>query len=521
MSRHSADATVSGSRGAFAGIAPAWWHLAALVVLAVLVRWIAWSNTVMMFNDGPDFLWQARMILDGRWLDSLHHQYHPLYSLAVAGLFQLVRDLETAGAWTSILSGGVLVAGVFGVARVLFPDRYAVALVTGLLAAIHTRAVRYGADIQSDGLMLAMVAMACWTGLRGVSSRGGLGWMTASGAFVGLAFLTRPEALILTVPLGLWALAGLRSEGQLALRVRSGLAFSVGLVFVLTPFVFAIHELTGGWGLSLHSQLRAFGLTPPGVELGFHPESPMASPHLGRHVSLVAGEGLSWGAAIASAVDHLVDGLRIDMVVFGSAGGWLLWRSGRRGLLGVLGSLLLLFFLGTVHSMHLGWFGSGRYYAILLLALFPVAALGWLRAWGMASGRAGMAVRGLLVVVLVFVVAKSVSPRRERLAARLQALEWVRERSEIDEAIVGESRRDGFYSQRPLILARFPWDEQQLLSLIRAHRGGYLLYELEDLEEHAPHWLEEEAPVREVVRFEQDGAKTVVLLRPVDGGPSS
>jgi 4-amino-4-deoxy-L-arabinose transferase-like glycosyltransferase len=517
MSRQRSETTMSGSTGGLAVPTPAWWHLPALIALALAVRWIAWSNATMMFNDGPDFLWQASMMLEGRWLESLQHQYHPLYAVTVAGLAWLAEDLANAAAWASLLSSGLLVAGVFGMSRVLFPDRYAVALMAGLLAAIHTRTVRYGADIQSDGLMMGMAALACWTGFAGISRRAGAGWLAASGVFVGLAYLSRPEALILALPLGLWALDGARRRGQLAPRVRSCLAFSLGLTLALVPFVWAIHELTGGWGLSMHSQLSAFGLTPTGVELGFHPESPMASPLLGPHPSLVPGPGLAWGAAIAAATDNLMDGLRIDMLLFSSAGAVLLWRTRQRELLLPPALLLLMFFLGTVHSKHLGWFASGRYFTIPVILLFPVAAVGWLWIWEMASGpRAGRAVRAILVLVLVFVIAKSVSPRREHHVARLEALEWIRDRSPSDASIVVERRRDGWYAQRSVVLAPVSWDEQELLSFVHAHRGSYLVYELEDVEEFAPHWLEEGGPVRELSRFERKDARTVVVMSPVD-----
>jgi 4-amino-4-deoxy-L-arabinose transferase-like glycosyltransferase len=488
MSRQGSDTAMSGSTGGLAGLAPAWWHLPALIALALAVRWIAWSNATMMFNDGPDFLWQASMMLEGRWLESLQHQYHPLYAVTVAGLAWLAEDLASAAAWASLLSSGLLIAGVFGMSRVLFPDRYAVALMGGLLAAIHTRTVRYGADIQSDGLMMGMAALACWTGFAGISRRGGVGWLAASGVFVGLAYLSRPEALILALPLGLWALDGARRRGQLAPRVRSCLAFSLGLTLALVPFVWAIHELTGGWGLSMHSQMSAFGLTPAGVELGFHPKSPMASPLLGPHPSLVPGPGLAWGAAIAAATDNLMDGLRIDMLLFSSAGAVLLWRT-----------------------------RQGRYFTIPVILLFPVAAVGWLWIWEMASGpRAGRAVRAILVLVLVFVIAKSVSPRREHHVARLEALEWIRDRSPSDASIVVERRRDGWYAQRSVVLAPVSWDEQELLSFVHAHRGSYLVYELEDVEEFVPHWLEEGGPVRELSRFERKDARTVVVMSPAD-----
>jgi 4-amino-4-deoxy-L-arabinose transferase-like glycosyltransferase len=516
MSRQRPDAIGSHPAAGLGSLTPAWWHLPALIALALVMRWVAWSNALMMFNDGPDFLWQAQMMLEGRWLESLHHQYHPLYAVTVAGLSWISDDLADAAAWASILSSCLLIAGVFGTARVLLPDRYAVALVAGLLAAIHTRTVRYGADVQSDALMMAMAALACWTGLLGWRRRR-LAWMLASGVFVGLAYLTRPEALILVAPLGLWVLDGLRRKGELARRVGSGLAFSLGLTVALLPFVLAIHEFTGGWGLSMHSQLRAFGLAPAGVELGFHPESPMASPLLGPHPSLVPGPGLAWGAAIAAAIDNLMDGLRIDMLIFSSVGAVWLWRSRRRELLLISGVLLLLFFLGTVQSKHAGWFASGRYFSIPVVLLFPVAAAGWLWIWERAaSPRAGRAVRALLVVALVLVVAKSVSPRRERHAARLEALEWIRDTGTSDEPIVVERRRDGWYAKRPVILAGLSGGERELLALARTHDGGYLLFELEDLEELAPHWLEAGGPVREVARFEREGAKTVVVLRRVE-----
>jgi hypothetical protein len=133
-----------------------------------------------------------------------------------------------------------------------------------------------------------------------------------------------------------------------------------------------------------------------------------------------------------------------------------------------------------------------------------------------STPRMGRAVRAILVLALVFVVVKSVSPRREHHATRLEALEWIRDHSPEDASIVVDRRRDGWYAQRSVILAPVSWDEQELLAFVHAHRGDYLVYELEDLEELRPHWLEQGGPVREISRFEREGAKAVVVLRPVD-----
>ena len=65
---------------------PPSWALPAILVVALGLRLLAWSQTTVMMSDGVDFLWQARNVLDGQLLDALAHPYHPLYGLAIAAV---------------------------------------------------------------------------------------------------------------------------------------------------------------------------------------------------------------------------------------------------------------------------------------------------------------------------------------------------------------------------------------------------------------------------------------------------
>ncbi|MEB2346804.1 MAG: glycosyltransferase family 39 protein [Deltaproteobacteria bacterium] len=249
--------------------------LVALVAGAAAWRWLAWTRTAVLFDDGPRFLAIARAIDAGWWSAALRDSFHPLYPASTAWAHRLLRAPETAAGWetaaalVSVLGGAAAVAFLYLFLR----DAFGRAVASGgaLLLAVHGRAVEYASDVQSDGLYLGLYAAGLWAGWR--AWRGGSpAWAALAGVASGLAYLTRPEGLGLALVL---AALGVGSIVRRRWTRRAGAAWLVALgtatAACMAPYVVALHALTGEWTLTHKKSVAAL----VGAERGVTPGAPV------------------------------------------------------------------------------------------------------------------------------------------------------------------------------------------------------------------------------------------------------
>ena len=92
-----------------------------VLVVAASVRAYAWSQTVVMFNDGPVFLAMAEAVSQGHWAEVLAHPFHPLYPILIA-LVERATSLgwENAAVAVSLVGGLLSVLGVWVFVREVF-----------------------------------------------------------------------------------------------------------------------------------------------------------------------------------------------------------------------------------------------------------------------------------------------------------------------------------------------------------------------------------------------------------------
>ena len=86
--------------------------LAALFLLALVVRVGVAVRTDAIFNDGPHFLRLSELFAGGSWTAALADHYHPLYPILTAAVSPLVASLEIAAIAVSILSGSAAVLAI-------------------------------------------------------------------------------------------------------------------------------------------------------------------------------------------------------------------------------------------------------------------------------------------------------------------------------------------------------------------------------------------------------------------------
>jgi len=172
--------------------------LAALVVGAALLRWVAWGRSGAIFDDGPIFLYLADALLEGDFASALRHPYHPGYPLAIAALGSLAgieveaapRALEGFALGLSIAGGAACVGLVYGLVRDAFDTH--LALIAAAIAALHPPSVFFSADVQSEGLYLSLFLAAAWAAWRALrDARHRMAFL--SGVLAALAYWVRPE----------------------------------------------------------------------------------------------------------------------------------------------------------------------------------------------------------------------------------------------------------------------------------------------------------------------------------------
>jgi 4-amino-4-deoxy-L-arabinose transferase-like glycosyltransferase len=214
-----------------------WLVALALVGLALRFAWVLggnWSPTRLV-GDAGYYHPLANLIADGHgFVDPEHPSrptglHPPLHPLMLAGASGLGLDTWTAHRLVTAATGAALVVLVGLLGRRVGGDR--VGLVAASLAAVYPIFLRVDGAVLSESLYGCLTA-ACLLAAYRLLDRPGPRPALLLGALVGLATLTRPEALLLLVLLALpvvWRGGGRR-------LLHAGLA-CVAVLCVLSPWL--------------------------------------------------------------------------------------------------------------------------------------------------------------------------------------------------------------------------------------------------------------------------------------------
>jgi hypothetical protein len=395
-----------------------WWATVAisgLFLLAVGLQWnsyqmIAVADGVAYVTGGINLVRTGSFV--GPW-GRLEDWFPPLYPLLI-GVFSLGGTLEPVGVGRVVAATASLAALLLTVW--MLPGSSDRPSCEGVLAAAVLAA---NAQFQSSATSLMSEGLACALTLAGLGLY--LRWpydprttlRMATGACVGLAYLVRPEAIIL---LPAWMLIDLWTLTWKVTLRNMLVAGAASLVFVI-PYVVYLHGLTGRWALTNKSQVTlafsraayyggsAFQVEPKTLELAYASfdvtsasELRRYSGNLARFPATLCGEilrcWLGGGVLIAAAW---------GAVVLARERGW-------RTLLGVLS-------LGTYLIVVAYYFVGARFMHGVLPSLAVLAGVGlaaWLRiarSWAQFPVRACLAALVLIWVLLGLAESASRWPR--------------------------------------------------------------------------------------------------------------
>ncbi len=205
-----------------------------------------------------------------------HPPGYPLIVLAVSKVVRAVAtpadDGELAAAMlrstqlASMLGALVLVVPSYFLGRRLFGPAQ------GFAAAALFQVLPVSARVTSDGLTeawyLVFVAFGLGSGVIAVQANGVRGFFTA-GLFGGLAYLVRPEGLLVSLTMGLFAVvSALDRRVGVPRALRRGLAVTLGTALIAGPYMAAIGGVTlKNAAAAMAGSVVAVPAPPPGPAL--------------------------------------------------------------------------------------------------------------------------------------------------------------------------------------------------------------------------------------------------------------
>ena len=252
-------------------------RIGALMVLAAgLLGWLA-SRTEVMYADGLRYVAGARAVEQGDWNASVVRAVdHPAYPVAIAGAHRLLgggespQDWQTAAQVASVVAGVLLIIPLYLVVLELHGPT--AAWLACVLTFLIPNTGHVLADVLSEGLFLLFWTWGCWFALRFLK-RGGTLWLAPMVVAAGLAYLTRPEGLLL--PAALAATLGLmllRPSIRLSWPawLRAAALIVVGPLLIMGPYI----ALKGGIGTK-PAVARLLGTAPKSTAMAIERERPL------------------------------------------------------------------------------------------------------------------------------------------------------------------------------------------------------------------------------------------------------
>lgn len=229
------------------------WALVAIVAVAALLRLAFAALPRIVRMDESAYQLIARSLLAGQGYSELlgtrDLQLPPVVVyLSVAGRLLGLSPQWATAAFAHVLFGSLLLLPLYGLARRATGSRRT-ALIATLLAAVHpalaVSPLYWGTMTEPPYLFFVLAGLyAAWR----LAADGGWRWAAALGAACGLAYLTRPEAM-LYLAVGLLFVLLYRWRPRRSDWAQMGLAV---LLFLLTisPYIIYLHRVTGRWMFS-------------------------------------------------------------------------------------------------------------------------------------------------------------------------------------------------------------------------------------------------------------------------------
>lgn len=473
-----------------------------LVALGVLTRLLCATDSPLVNGDAYHYLSVAALFGAGEWGEALRYTLHPLYPLLVALVELPGIEARAAGTIVSLAATAAAVAALHGLVLEGW-DRPA-ARAAAFLYAVHPVLASMEGKVMTEAAYHAFAfgaVLFLWRALRTGSWRPGL----LAGACLGLAYLTRAEALLLAL-----LLAGVGGMG-LCLRPyrRSwpaiGLAV-VAAVAVAAPYLVWLRVEHGSWTVSPRPSVQqAAGEDTPAQMMGSRSDRERVERYGRAGAAVVAVTGKA--AKVYYAVPAVLALLTLVFFRRGSSGGM-------TGLfLGALaaGNLAALVVFNYRSQTPM----SERYVSTAAALLLPWAAWGLARTGAWIGARRPALAAAFALVVTVSLLARSFTPADAERRHGREAADWLRENGGAGARM--SSSRDSIVWHAGGTFVYVPMTER-LGATVDRKRVRFLVFEDDDLAKMDPEARRsffESDRVSRLRRFGPDGEGVAVYeVRP-------
>src|SRR5262245_60275460 len=226
--------------------------LVVFLVAAVLARVAAAYFSDVAAPQEIRYITVAQGILSGRCFSGIDTRFPgiiqpPIYPFLIAALLLLGLGPVAAARGSSIITGSLLVIPIYLLTRRIFGR--AAARRAGWLTVVYPLFVHISALCMTEPTFTLFLAFAALLLLISFTHERPLPLVLASGALLGLSFLTRPEGLTYTAAgcvllfLNLW-------RGRKIPAPRAALSsavLAVPFLIMMIPYSFWLHAKTGHW----------------------------------------------------------------------------------------------------------------------------------------------------------------------------------------------------------------------------------------------------------------------------------
>ena len=220
-----------------------------LLIISLSVRIYLSFLTYVIKNDSVAYMQNAKYIVSGDFLSALRHDYHPLYSLIMAVLYNVIPNMELSGTIISVLFGTLTVVVFYLIGKSVFDQK--VSFVSSVILAFHPYAVRFSADIISDSTYFFLFISALGLGYFAIANRKLL-LVALTGICSALAYLTRPEGVGILIIVAFWC--ALKDCARIKIlwkeKLISILILVVSFLVFSMPYIVFIKQDTGSWSLT-------------------------------------------------------------------------------------------------------------------------------------------------------------------------------------------------------------------------------------------------------------------------------
>lgn len=222
-------------------------RLDAGIILALLTAAFAFRFYSLQFyhvisTDGTTYALTAKAIANGDWHGAAISGFYPLL---IAGANWLVSDLETAGRLVSVVCGSLLIVPLFYLGKMLFSRKTAIAACFTVI--VWPSLVASSCEVMTQStyttLQLAAVFLV-WRAFLKPSLLGGC----LAGVLMGLSYLTRPEAILLSIVIP--AVLSLFSLRELRGKRLFFWSYAGSFLLLFTLNMLLVHHVSGEWQLS-------------------------------------------------------------------------------------------------------------------------------------------------------------------------------------------------------------------------------------------------------------------------------